>query len=167
MRFTMYHLLMKRYASGGYLLLEILIATVIFGFLIASVVPTLGFLLKRVAKTNDDISANLILANGVETTYTVLPRHWGQYPDGTYITSVDTTGSTPVWTLIEGTTDELEAKYSRVITLSSVRRNESTGVMGSGLVDPNSKMITSSVSWKSGTKNQNVSTHLLVVNYER
>lgn len=153
--------------TKGYLLLEILIATVIFGLLITSVVPTLGFLLKRVAKSNDDISANLILEEGVETTYNVLTTHWGQYPDGTYITSVDTTGATPVWTLIEGESDQLEAKYTRIITVASVHRNETTGIMGTGPIDPNSKMVTSSVSWKSGTKDQNVSARLLVVNYER
>lgn len=154
-------------SSKGYLILEILIATAIFGLIIVSVVPTLGFLLKRVVRTNDDISASLILEEGIETAYNVLTTHWGQYPDAHYIVSVDTTGPSPVWTLIEGPEDKLQAKYTRTISIEGVSRDKTTGKMGAGIVDPNSRIIVSEVTWNTGGKDQKVSARLLVVNYER
>lgn len=154
-------------SSKGYLLLEILIATVIFGVLIASVVPTLGFLMKRVVRTNDDIAAQLILQEGIETAYNVITTHWNAYPDGLYVASVDTTGPSPIWTLVEGSEDKLQAKYSRTISIEHVLRNETTGKIGAGIVDSNSRIIVSDVSWKTGGKMQKVSARLLVVNYER
>lgn len=157
----------NKHARSGYLLIEVLVALTILGVLVASAMPTIGFLLKRTRKARNDIQAQHVLQEGVEIAYAVLTNDWSSVPPGTYVAAVDTTGTIPHWTLFPGGDDTIQSSYTRVLEIREINRNETTGTIGPGPVDPNSRRINSSVSWTEGGKKKELSASLLVVNYER
>jgi hypothetical protein len=142
--------------------LEILISALIMGIVIASVFPTLGFLLRRVKRSSDDIQANLLLQEGMEITYAALVTDWSAFGNDSYKTSLDLTAPEPSWTILPAAEDVIEAKYHRTITVSPITRDEVSGVIGPGSVDPASRMVTTTVTWESAGVTKQIHADLIV-----
>ena len=77
-----------KHKRNGYILLEALVAIAVMGFLIISVLPSVGFLLQRSRGSVVNTDANLYLQEGMEVAYNVFAADWDT-PNGTYMVAVD------------------------------------------------------------------------------
>ncbi|RJR14585.1 hypothetical protein C4579_04805 [Candidatus Microgenomates bacterium] len=153
-------------ASRGYLLMETLVAVVLFSLVMISVIPTVNFMLKRSRRAVSDSDAALLLQEGMEATYTIFLSDWDAYGDGTYHLESVTSPSTH-WELLPGN-EILEAKFTRTIEINEVRRSNVTGEqLETGVIDPNSKIIKTTINWDEAGIPYNISAELLVINFTR
>lgn len=143
--------------KNGYLLVEIMISMLIFGLLITTIFPIVGFLLKRVHRSSQDYQAKLLMADGMEIAYAVLLSQWDAIGDNTYATFLDTSGPQSFWTLIPSANDVIEARYNRKISIATVTRDSTSGDIGPGNIDPTTKKITTQITWESGGQTKSVS----------
>jgi type II secretory pathway pseudopilin PulG len=147
----------------GYVLLEALLGIAIFGILVTMLLPTIGFLLQRSRISIANTDANLVLQQGIEVAYNVFSAHWDAYPTGTYAIAEDLTSGVPRWTLIDQPSEVVDGKFTRVIEISQVKRNPTTGISGSGDVDPYSRMVKTTVFWQQGEEKNLISADLLLI----
>lgn len=139
----------------GYLILEALIAIVIFGMLVVAIFPSLNFLVVRSRRTKENSQASVLLQEGMEATYNVLTQSsdpdLSGFADGKYILSAGTQ-----WELGYANPQDIPQAidiYERTIEINSVCRDgngEQTNC-SSGTPDQMSKKVTVAVSW---TENQ-------------
>ena len=142
---------MKKKRLQGYILLEALVALAIMGFLVISILPSIGFLLQRSRAAAVNTDANLVLQQGMEVAYNVFSvgANWSPdtYPNGTYQVILDSTGTKPTWTLTPAPNELVQGKYTRTITIGPVYRDTQGKIQPSGDIDPRSKRVTVSVQW--------------------
>lgn len=153
--------------KNGFFLIDVLVAVTIVGVLFITLMPTLSFLLQRSKSTRESVEASLLLQEGIEVAYNMCSSNFTERcKDGSYVVFTDTSSDTPLLTLEESDTSEtLEAKYKRTITIQSIKRETTKGLQSDttdAVVDPKSKKIVSAVTWTSGTHEQSVDTSLLV-----
>ena len=149
--------------NHGYILLEIIIAVLIFGLLYSSALPILGFLVKRVSRSTVDQQANLLVQEGMEIAYSVLMGQWDGISNNTYATYLDTTTPQPQWSLVPAADDFLQAKYRRTISITTVTRDSITGEIGPGTIDPMTKKITTTLEWESGGQTKTIAADFYVL----
>lgn len=149
--------------TAGYLLLEALIGIAVFGVLVTMLLPTIGFLLQRSRASIANTDANLVLQEGIEVPYNIFSANWNAYPNGTYAIAEDFTSGSPRWSLISQASDVIDGKFTRIIEISPVTRNPISGIQGTGEVDPNSRTVKTTVSWKQGQQTNTVTASLLLI----
>ncbi len=153
--------------NKGYMVLEALIAIVIFGMLVVAIFPSLNFLVARTRRTKEDSQAAVYLQEGMEATYNILTQtsdpDLSNFSPGEYQIVV---GST--WSLSEITEEadkDLDGHFQRVIRLDPVCRS-STGEIetcsGSN-EDSMSKKVTTTIAWTQNGQPQKIEAEMIVV----
>lgn len=136
----------------GQSLLEIIVAVSVVILIAASTVSVVlgSFSSTRLAQEETD--ASLIAFEGMEAVQSIRNRGWINIVDGQY--GLD--ASTGQWEF-SGTSDvDPAGKYTRVITISDVKRDLSGDIVsGNGIVDTETKQITTDVTWDFTPTRQN------------
>ena len=155
--------------QDGYLIIEALIAVVIFVLVGISLFSSISMFQIRSLKSKYDNEAALLVQEATEIAHTILQSDWGGYVDGEYYPVYDADNSD--WILVPGEEENIQTRYKRNITLIEVCRNtvggeqltdfEETGNC-SGEIDNNSRYVVTSVSWKEGELDKSISARLLV-----
>src|SRR5688572_24036547 len=133
----------------GAILLEALLAIVVFVMVIFAIVPMLSFLLRRSERSKYEARAALLLQEGQEVAYNVLLDGWGDHPDGTYKRA----HGPRRWKLLSSNDGEknLETRFDRKITISSACRTANGNLFvecNRGTADPNTKVVTTEITWE-------------------
>lgn len=151
----------------GSILIEALLAVVVLAMVVLSVVPMLSFLLRRTSQSRYASQAGLLMQEGMEVTYNVLISDWDAYPnDGIYHPGK----SSGKWTLFGNHEENLETLFTRSIEIKKACRVNGEVVPDEpscpGSRDPDSKMVTTTISWVENGEEKNVSSTLMMVNME-
>lgn len=131
----------------GFGIIEVIIAMAIFTTIaVTGTVTVIGsFTTNRLG--SEETEATLIAQQGIEAARSIKNQGWSTPFLATSCTSgcgISNSGGTWVWS---GTNNTI-GTYTRVITVSDVQRNGSGVIVSSGGTnDPNTKKITSTVSW--------------------
>lgn len=159
----------------GFLLIEALVAVAVFGMVTISVIPIVTFMFNRSGRSRIEQDASLLLQEGMEVAYNVYSTNFNlDLANGDYKPTLEYVGPSPddyQWTLSPGVDTELETRFERKVNVASVCRGEDGEIDQSAncsypsTVDPNSKMITTSVSWQENGVDKSLSAQLLVVNF--
>ena len=154
----------------GYFLIEALLSIVIFSVLVLSIFSMISFVQNRATRSNFDSEAALLLQEGTEIAHSVLLGDWENYGDAVYFPLFNAT--TETWELKEGEENNLHALFSRKIELMKVCRDSSTGNILStnfpceGQIDPNSRIVKTTITWLERGVNKEISAQLLVLKTE-
>lgn len=140
--------------NSGFLALEAILAAALFVIFSSGAIAILlqGFDANRLG--SEETIANQYASEGIEATRSIKNQ--------AYSNLIDTTGTgasrsaSNVWSF-SGTNNTF-SKYTRVITISDVLRDSNGNIVASGgSFDPNTKKVTSTVSWnESPTRNDSV-----------
>jgi type II secretory pathway pseudopilin PulG len=162
---------MKQLTSQyGYLILETLISSALLGVIVVAIIPTINFMLLRSKRAIVDTQAALVAQTGLEATYHIFLNlsDWNTYSAGTsyqLLTNLENPIS-PKWELAalpSGSTQMIQSKYERTITISTVSRDINTGAqLATGTIDPNNRKITTTVSWTQAGIKKQISAELLL-----
>ncbi len=123
----------KRMRSGGFLMVEILVAVSI---ITASILSAMAVAQKSIYISRQSVhsaQAAFLLEEGAENARMSRDNAWAN------VASINTTETIGIFT--------------RTVVASGVLRNVTTGAIGSGLNDANTKLITVTVSWREGGTN--------------
>lgn len=146
--------------SGGYIILEAMLAIVVLSMVVLSVIPMLSFLLRRTSISAYEAQAGLLLQEGVEATYNILISKWNASPtSGEFHPGK---GSTGAWVLFPGPQTNLETRYKRSVIISkncTNYKNETIDTTGQVC-----REIKSTVSWQENDETKEISTTLNVIN---
>src|ERR1700722_347404 len=144
----------KILSQRGFLALEAILAAAFFVIFSSGAIAILlqGFDANRLG--SEETIANQYASEGIEATRSIKNQ--------AYSNLIDTTGTgasrsaSNVWIFIG--TNNTFGMYTRVITISDVQRDSSGNIVASGgSFDPNTKKVTSTVSWNvSPTRNDSV-----------
>ena len=155
--------------SRGYILLEAILAIAVFAMVVFSVVPMISFLLRRSARSAYETRAAALLQEGMEATYNIHVSNWDAYPiDGTYHPGKSVNNR---WILFQGEQNNLETLFTRSITIKRPCRNNGNGellqnqdAVCTGIRDPNSRIVTTTITWEEEGKQNSIEAKLLLVN---
>lgn len=126
----------------GQSVIEVVVAVSMFVIIAGSAVVTMlgSFLTSRLAE--EETQAASMATEGIEAAQSIRNKDWRNLVDGNH--GLSSTGDT--W-IFSGTSDE-DGKFTRTVSISSVERDENDDIVISGVVvDPDTKKITSQVSW--------------------
>jgi len=151
----------------GFTLLEVLVACVILGILVAAIFPVIGWLIKKARQAQYDSQAARVVQAGTEAAYSVLQADWGaMVPGMVYSPQVVVTADGPRWGMSAGES-QVEARFWRRIVVNEICREpqngEQTACGGVNIVDGNSKEVVTTVRWLEEGNNKEISARLLVV----
>ncbi|MFC1649381.1 hypothetical protein ACFL2C_01535 [Patescibacteria group bacterium] len=137
----------------GYMLLEVVIAMLIFVMVGLSIFTSVGFLQLRIRKSEYQEEAVAVLQEGMEIAQNAILVNWGAYPDGAYKPVYD--ADQDLWVLFIGEEEGVRSRYTRKLELVSVCRDSVSGdtielVAGSclGDLDLSSRTILGEVVWR-------------------
>ncbi len=152
----------------GFLIIETLIAIVIFSLVAFSLFATISFLQIRTQKSRYDAEASLLAQEGTEIAHNALFAKWGEYSNGTYFPAYD--ASEEDWILLPGEETNLEARFTRAIMVHDVCRDSLTGEqiqsyfdsgICAGEIDDNSKIIETKITWQEDETEKVITARLL------
>lgn len=139
----------------GFFVLEVLLASALFVIFSAAAVGLVlqGFDANRTG--NEETIANQYAAEGIEAVRSIRKQTFYNMVANTVATGASRSASN-VWAF-NGLNNTF-GKYTRVITVADAQRDGSGNIVASGgTVDPNTKKVTSTVSWNvSPTRNNSV-----------
>ena len=159
--------------TSGYVLLEAIIALVVFVIVVLSIFPMLSFLLKRTERSKYGSAASVLLQEGTEVAYHELATNWACCGiDGNYKVVFAASSIH----LIPGTESGLlQTRFSRNITVEKACRDQTGNLIFRdnyinntcpGVLDGNSRVITTTISWDEGGQNKNIASQLMVFNIQ-
>lgn len=152
----------------GFLILETLIAIVIFSLVAFSLFATISFLQIRTQKSRYDAEASILAQEGTEIAHNALFADWGGYVNGTYFPAFN--ASEDDWILLPGEEADLQTRFTRYITISDVCRDTVTGEqiesyydsgVCTGEIDDNSKLISTTIQWQEDENEKSITARLL------
>ncbi|EKD62350.1 MAG: hypothetical protein ACD_52C00209G0008 [uncultured bacterium] len=164
----------KTYRRNGFILLEALISIVILSMIAFSILPIVGFLIRRSERSKYEGRASLVLQEGIESAYNVLISDWDGYPDGDYSVFVDMTFSPVAWELVPttGVDENIDTVFSRSVNIKTICRNISTGInVGFAPCSPvshedqSTRVVESAVFWMEEGQAKEIRGSLLVANF--
>jgi prepilin-type N-terminal cleavage/methylation domain-containing protein len=161
----------------AFTLIEVLVAMAVMLIVVATILPTVSWLISRSAYLKYDAQAGVLLQEGMEVAYNLAAADWDNFttsfPDGVYHPAVDVTTEPNMWTLVFGPESGLEARFERQVSVSPVCRDGATGGIvagecGSGSVwDSASKLLTVSIKWQENQSDKEINSTLLVTDFSR
>lgn len=140
--------------NKGYMVLEALIAILIFGMLVVAIFPSVNFLVARTRRTKENSQASVYLQEGMEATYNILTQDpnpdLSGFTDGQYHLSQNS--STNTWELIGPKfpvdPEDFDGVFTRTIVIDSVCRDGAgEQKLCPGGEDVMSKKVTTTVTW--------------------
>lgn len=154
--------------ESGYLLLEVLMAIVLFSMVVLTLFGMLSFLQRRTQVSTFESNAGVLLQEGMEIAHNALLSNWNSYPDGEYkpvFVEIDNS-----WDLLPGEETDVQARYSRKIELKQICRSTIDGQrldIGScrdtgGVIDMNSREIITTIGWLEKGSPRELSTSFIV-----
>lgn len=155
----------------GFIMVEILLALVIFSMIFITLFGTISFLQRRTERSRYDSQASSYVTDGMEIAHNALLNDWNAYPDGVYSPAFDADSKS--WILVTGGETALATRFDRAISIVSVCRDTingerkpllSGGACQSGKKDLTSKEVTVTLNWKEVNLDKNISARLLVFN---
>jgi hypothetical protein len=162
----------RNFKSNGYLILEVLIAIVIFSMVLLTLYTMVRTSQLRTTRSDYDSQASLLLQEGMEIAVGVVKSDWDAYLDGTYHPVYDADNDS--WVLVTGSESGLQTRFERAISLSRVCRDSTSGEiieesagLCSGDIDPNSKLLKTVVSWDEKGEAKDIEAQLLVLNLNK
>jgi type II secretory pathway pseudopilin PulG len=153
----------------GFTLFEVVLSFAVLMMVISTIFPTIGWMINRTKKLQNDTNAGLLMQEGMEAAYNVFLTNWG-ISEGVYHPAVSVVGMSEVWTLIPNEQTGVEAKFKRKIEVAHVCRSSSTGEHslgvcgGDSVVDANSKWLKTTISWEEAGEPHKVESELLIAN---
>lgn len=150
-----------RSRSAGFTLIEAVIATSILVVSIIAILTLAVYSRTASDQSRDSVQVANYMQEGQEAVRIMRDSDWNTIAtDGSYRLNVQA-GSYPPWSLSSGT--ETLGKYSRSVTIASVRREDTDGdgtlsagdkivTSGGAFDDPETKKITVTISWQSGKR---------------
>ncbi len=171
--------------KSGVTLLEVVLSVAMLVVIFVSVYPVVGWLITRSKQLQYDSQAAIILQQGAEVAYNVFLDDWDSFGEGNYRYAVSRTdpgdGTSPDgWTLVPmavGEVDEV-GMFGRTIRVSPVCRlvngtGEDQGKLQSPpepnpgcdagyAIDPDSKLVTTSVDWREKLAPKHIQATLLI-----
>lgn len=152
--------------NKGYFLIEALLSIVIFATLILSVFSMISFLQRRTVRSSLEAEAVRLAQDAMEITHAAILSDWNGYADGTYFPIFDADANS--WVLFPGEEANLEARYTRKITLKKVCRDTKGDIIDAspclGTVDNVSRRVEVTVGWMEKDKSREIGAKLLVLN---
>lgn len=148
----------------GFFLIEALLSIVIFTVLILSIFSMISFLQRRTTRSDFESEAAVLLEDGMEIAHSSVLADWDGYSDGVYFPVFDV--SRQNWILLNGEESDLEARYSRKITLSKVCRSSDGELLSSSTCptpDPLTRQIEVKVGWTDQTGEKQIQARLLIL----
>lgn len=153
--------------NSGAILLEGLLAIVVFSMVIFALVPMLSFLLRRSERSKYEAAAALLLQEGQEVAYSVISSDWN-IATGTYKPALGQSQGKKQWRLSTGQDQNLETRFGRKITVANGCRNAKGELQQSCTLgqDQNTKIVTTEVSWEENDAQKKLTATLILVNLE-
>lgn len=157
--------------KSGFIIIEVLLSLVIFSVLFLTIFSTISFLERRTTRSRYDSQAAGFVQDGMEIAHNALIAQWDEYVDGEYSPIYNAT--TRQYTLETGPETDLAAKFTRIISLSTVCRNERTGELLSystnngcqtGKKDPYTRLVQTKLEWEEAGEQKEIVAKLLVLN---
>ena len=146
--------------SSGIALVEALVALALFAVIAATGVTALSLTLRSGTMSTDRLRATLLAKEGLEAAQQLQQSDWSNLAVGT--SGLVWNGTS--WTQ-QGTTD-LSGKFQRSISVDLAQRDGSGTIVETGEADPETKQVTSTVSWQvSPIKTESVSFQTFLTNY--
>ena len=150
---------MRQYQKG-YLIIEALIAIVIFVTIVLTLFSSTSFVLVKTERTRYDSQASLLLQEGIEASYNVMLSNWSDYSAGTYYPAPElVSGGRYQWALVNGEEQGIQTRFDRKVEILRVCRStdsgeiiEPTGSFCAGEIDENSKIIRTTINWEEAGK---------------
>jgi len=153
----------RYYLSAGFSLVEAVIAAAIIATGIAGIAAAVSAYDRGAATALPSVQATLLAEEGIEAVYLMRDTSWS----GTIATYAAGTPYALAWQTNSWATattlSYIDNTYWRTITFQDVQRNSSEQIVSSGGTnDPNTRLITSSVSWssRSGTSTVTLSAYV-------
>ena len=148
----------------GQMVIEIIVAVSIFAIIAATSIVVIVGSLSTARLAEEESQATFIATEGLEAVKSIRNQGWVNLANGSYgIASVS-----GAW-VFSGSSDlDPSGKYTRVTSVISVSRDGSGNIVTSGgTVDPETKKVTSTVSWNFTPARQNsVVMNLYVTNWQ-
>ncbi len=148
--------------DGGFSLVEIIVASAIISLSLVSIISLSGQSIGFSNQSLNIYSASTLLEEGAEAVRTIRDNGWSN------ISSLSTSTvyypifstSTNSWSL--SATSSNVGIFTRTVSIASVLRSSTSSIASSGTNDPNTKLITITVSWSeiSGTITKTLSFYL-------
>lgn len=140
---------MKNNLKKGMSLVEVVIGGAIVTLLIGSLIASLNLFLNAETRNTAKIQSSFLTEEGLEAIRFLRDNSWTTnisplLLDTPYYLSFDTT-----WH-ITSTNVYIDSMFERSFLVEAVYRNGSDDISDSGILDPNTKKITVSVSWREG-----------------
>lgn len=160
--------------QSGFTLVEILVSITMVVIFAMAVFPIISWLTVRSRQFQYSTQAGELLQEGMEATYNVMlsTSNWGDFADGmVYHPAVDTTGGSDKWSLELNEEQNLETRFKRRITMSSICRNKDTGevvdcIEGS-IIDNSSRRVTVWVGWIENQADKHVQAQLFLTKIQK
>ncbi|MEK9200840.1 MAG: hypothetical protein AAB909_02585 [Patescibacteria group bacterium] len=152
----------------GFSVVEIIVSVAVISVVSSTLLPTIGWLVTKSQVSKTSQQGGVLLMEGIEVAYNVLQSDWMIGP-GVYHPAVGVdVDERPIWNLVSGGEDNLEAKFGREISILDICRDVDTGAELScdlgGEVDVNSKRVTTVVLWRESGKTKRLEASLLIAN---
>lgn len=137
----------KQILFHGFSLLEVVLAIAVFAIFASSAAGIIIQGLKLNMLSAEQTIANQYASEGLEAVKSIKNQSYSLLSD-TGATGITDSGGT--WSF-NGTNNSFDNKYVRTISVSTIQRDASGNIVDSGgITDPNTKKITSQVTWTVG-----------------
>lgn len=136
--------------NQGQSLIEVLLAIAIFGILIAGSVSLSLHYFSNIMRAQELLQADKIVNNTFEAVQSISYNDWNDLTNGNH----GLTNTNGYWEF-NGTSDQINNKYTRTITISSLERddNDCSFVESGGTTDPDTKQVDLNLVWQSSQIN--------------
>ena len=157
----------SRWSQGGQALIELLVAFGIFG-LFGAAVTTLSVDALWTIQTGPETTAGSAYAQeGIDAARQIADRSWTALTLGDHGVTVETVGNETRYAFT-GSSDT-QGVYSRIVRVDPVQRDAGGNIVAQGgTTDPDSRQMTSTVTWQTGVIRRSAQTTLttLLTNWE-
>ena len=151
--------------QGGFGLVEVLVGSSIIAAVLISLLGVAGNFIRVSHATVRTTQGVYLLEEGVEASRLIRDGGWTANivplsVGATYRFAWDT--STDTW-VPTTTIHYIDGMFDRTFTLSDVYRNADDDIAGSGTLDPNTRLVTVTVSWRGpseATTSKSISTYI-------
>ncbi len=128
----------------GYILLDALVGAAMLGIILAALLPTIGLLNIKASKSSFETEATTILVSGIEKAYNDSLTNWS-------------------FSVIPS--ELVHAKFTRVMAILPVCRDSGGLQTTCGTLDSDSKIVKATVTWDESGVSKNITSQLLLYNY--
>jgi len=152
---------------SGFGLIEILVAISIIGLTLSTLAGLGNFSLKIQNRLQKNTAASYLAAEGIEATRAIKDEDWTIISGLSVDSALHPTqsGSPAKWSL--NSSAETINGFSRQVILANVYRDSNDDIITSGgTLDPNTKKVTSTISWSDQGQSQQVSLSTYITNWK-